>query len=96
MQALGSLLFETHQGLRDDYEVSCPELDFLVDRAQVFQGVAGARLVGGGFGGCTLNLVKKDALPEFQKGMAAAYYEHFKKELIPIPVELAEGVGPFS
>lgn len=96
MQALGSLLFETHQGLRDDYEVSCPELDFLVDRAHAFQGVAGARLVGGGFGGCTLNLVKKDVLPEFQKGMTAAYYEHFKKELIPIPVELAEGVGPFS
>lgn len=93
METLGQLLFETHYGLRDDYEVSCTELDFLVAHAEAFPGVAGARLVGGGFGGCTLNLVHKDSVSEFQKSVNAAYSQKFNREPIPITVALANGVG---
>ena len=51
-------MFETHDGLSRDYEVSCPELDFLVDQVRDDDDVIGARMMGGGFGGCTINLVQ--------------------------------------
>lgn len=90
---VGALLSETHRGLREDYEVSCPELDFLVDQAANFQGVLGARLVGGGFGGCTLNLVRKSELEGFKNHMANLYREAFDLELVPIDVGIGSGVG---
>jgi galactokinase len=55
----GAMMYATHQGLKDDYEVSCPELDFLVDAIRGMQGVWGSRMMGGGFGGCTINIVSK-------------------------------------
>jgi galactokinase len=77
MEKLGKLMFKTHAGLRDDYEVSCPEIDFLVDFAREFEGVAGARIMGGGFGGCTINLVKQDQVNDFIQQIEAAYYNQF-------------------
>ncbi len=69
----GALLYESHKGLRDEYEVSCPELDMLVEHASEIDGVLGARMMGGGFGGCTLNLVQKEALNEFEEKISTEY-----------------------
>lgn len=63
---VGGLLYESHYGLRDDYEVTCAETDFLVGLAEQTEGVIGARQMGGGFGGCTLNLIDKNALDKFK------------------------------
>jgi len=73
----GALLYESHQGLSKKYEVSCDELDFLVDFAKVEKQVLGARMMGGGFGGCTLNLIHKDAIENFTDNTALAYKEKF-------------------
>jgi galactokinase len=60
-----------------DYEVSCPELDLLVESAGAVDGVLGARMTGGGFGGCTVNLVEKQALEPFRDRIRAAYQSAF-------------------
>ncbi|MDV7393343.1 hypothetical protein RZS08_18365, partial [Arthrospira platensis SPKY1] len=70
----GALMYQTHEGLRDDYEVSCAELDTLVEATRDLDGVLGARMMGGGFGGCTINLVRKDRL-DACKVHIGAYYE---------------------
>jgi galactokinase len=62
--AFGQLMYGSHEGLSHWYEVSCPELDILVDIARQQTGVLGARMMGGGFGGCTINLVREDALDD--------------------------------
>jgi galactokinase len=69
----GELMSESHRGLRDDYEVSCRELDLMVDLASKIDGVFGARMTGGGFGGCTVNLVSEDALEVFRAEIAKGY-----------------------
>lgn len=73
----GRLLNETHAGLRDDYEVSCPEVDFLQEQANASGLVAGARIMGGGFGGCTINLVKTGSEAELRKLLTDAYEARF-------------------
>lgn len=92
MISLGALLSQTHDGLRDDYAVSCPELDFLATFANDFPGVAGARMMGGGFGGCTLNLLKKSALEAFKPAIRKAYLEAFGIEAIILEVNISSGV----
>ncbi len=72
-KALGELLFMSHAGLRDKFEVSCDELNTLVDAASEIEAVVGARMMGGGFGGCTLNLVHEDGLSEFNERIMLAY-----------------------
>ena len=89
---LGRLLSKTHQGLRDLYEVSCPELDFLVETAEALPGVAGSRMMGGGFGGCTLSLVAEEALPEVVSRLTAAYRRRFGREAVPLEAGLGDGV----
>jgi galactokinase len=69
------LMYRSHASLRDDYEVSCRELDLLVDLAAASPGVYGARLTGGGFGGCTVNLTRTDAAVPFKSRMERAYYD---------------------
>ena len=69
----GQLMYESHASLRDDYEVSCVELDLLVTLASSSPGVYGARMTGGGFGGCTVNLVRADCASAFQARVAQAY-----------------------
>jgi len=66
-------MFASHDSLRDDYEVSCPELDLLVELARKCDGVFGARMTGGGFGGCTVNLVKAEAVGQFQTRLCHQY-----------------------
>jgi galactokinase len=70
---MGRLMDRSHKSLRDDYEVSSAELDVLVEIAGNFGGVLGARMTGGGFGGCTVNLVRRDALFEFRETIAREY-----------------------
>ena len=75
LDTLGRLLYESHASLRDDFEVSCPETDLLVELAAGVQSVLGARLTGAGFGGCTVNLVREEALEAFEREVANAYRE---------------------
>jgi len=81
MAAFGARMYETHYGLSKLYEVSCPELDFLVAHVQGNPAVLGSRMMGGGFGGCTINLVKEDAIGELVKETAAAYKAGMHKTL---------------
>ena len=73
VQALGKKMFATHEGLSKMYEVSCKELDWLADFVKDNSNVMGARMMGGGFGGCTINLVKEDAIEELVKSIQPAY-----------------------
>jgi galactokinase len=68
-------MYRSHASLRDDYEVSCSELDLMVHLASSSPGVYGARMTGGGFGGCTINLVRTDAAEAFKTHIARAYSE---------------------
>ena len=81
MQAFGKKMFETHEGLSKLYEVSCPELDFLVEAVSHNENVLGARMMGGGFGGCTINIIKKTAVEEITKELSAKYNQAMHKEL---------------
>ena len=73
MARFGSLMAKSHASLRDDYEVSCKELDVMVELADKLEGVYGARMTGGGFGGCTVNLVRDDKADEFRERVAREY-----------------------
>jgi len=73
----GRLLYASHDSLKNDYEVSCPELDLLVDAVKNIEGVWGARMMGGGFGGCTLNLVKNDRVHEIIESVNRSYFTAF-------------------
>lgn len=73
LAAFGQLMNSSHRSLRDDYEVSCMELDLMVDLARQIQGVYGARMTGGGFGGCTINLIAAENVDEFKKTVGQGY-----------------------
>ena len=73
LSAFGGLMRESHRSLREDYEVSCKELDLMVEIASVQPGVIGARMTGGGFGGCTINLVESASVGAFRQSVAAEY-----------------------
>lgn len=91
IKALGEKMFKTHDGLRTDYEVSCKELDFLVDYVKDSAAVAGARMVGGGFGGCTINLVKEDAVEELISAVSKAYEQAMNRSLTAYLVSVENG-----
>jgi galactokinase len=74
---MGALFVESHRSLQHDYEVSCAELDFLVDAALGIEGVFGARMTGGGFGGCTVNLVATGEAERFEREIAGRYRKRF-------------------
>ena len=88
----GALMFASHDSLQHDYEVSCAELDFLVAQAKNNPAVLGARMMGGGFGGCTLNLVENAAFESYQEAQKKAYFDQFGVELHCFGVRLEEGV----
>ncbi len=92
IEALGRLLNKSHDGLSKLYQVSCPELDFLAGAAAQDKAVAGSRMMGGGFGGCTINLVKKGTEEVFITDMAEAYATAFGLELTPYRLSLSDGV----
>ena len=81
IEALGKKMFRTHEGLSREYEVSCRELDFLVDYVKDYPAVLGSRMMGGGFGGCTINLVKEEAIDELVKKVSVDYKENMNLEL---------------
>ena len=74
---LGKLLFEAHQGAKNQFKISCKELDFLVEKAEENPNVIGSRMMGGGFGGCTINIVKKEAVKEFTDKISKKYHNTF-------------------
>ena len=87
----GKLMFKTHEGLSKLYEVSCKELDFLVEKAKENKGVIGARMMGGGFGGCTINIIKKESVKGFLSNSTTAYQKKFKIDAEVIEVEVGDG-----
>ena len=78
LKTMGRMMVDSHRSLQNDYEVSCIELDFLVDHALLTPGVYGARMTGGGFGGCTVTMVENGAVDKFKTAIAAAYEQNFK------------------
>ena len=88
---LGGLMFKTHDGLSKNYEVSCEELDFLVDAVREDENVIGARMMGGGFGGCTINLVKKEAVNGLIERVSKEYKEKYNITLKAYKVKVAKG-----
>ncbi|GGB69040.1 galactokinase [Flavobacterium suaedae] len=95
-KTLGTLMFETHNGLSENYEVSCEELDFLVDTVRNNDAVIGSRMMGGGFGGCTINLVKKGSEDEVIAQVSKAYKEKFTIELTAYKVAVSEGTHTYK
>ena len=96
LAALGKKMFRTHDGLSKEYEVSCPELDFLVDAVRNNKNVLGARMMGGGFGGCTINLVKEEAIEELVHTVGKAYKEAMNKELTPYIAQIEDGTSSLN
>ncbi|MEQ1743959.1 MAG: galactokinase [Saprospiraceae bacterium] len=92
LEHLGQIMVQCHDGLNLEYEVCVPETNFLVEQARKNYEVAGARQMGGGFGGCTINLVKTNRLEQFAEETATAYRQEFGLELSIYPVRLTEGV----
>ncbi|MBO9638282.1 MAG: galactokinase [Siphonobacter aquaeclarae] len=91
--SFGKHMYATHDGLQHKYEVSCPELDFLVDQTRNQPAVLGARMMGGGFGGCTINLVEKTAADAFLETMKTAYQAAFGIELVCHKVVIRQGTS---
>ena len=89
-ETVGKKMYETHEGLSKEYEVSCEELDFLNDIAKE-NGVTGSRIMGGGFGGCTINLVKDELYDQFIADAKAKYSAKYGKEPKVIDVVISEG-----
>lgn len=89
-ESVGRLMYETHDGLSHDYEVSCPELDFLVDVARDC-GVTGSRIMGGGFGGCTVNLVRDSLLQPFLDTARARFADRYGHEPRIYEVNISDG-----
>lgn len=89
----GSLMIESHHSLRDDFEVSSEELDLLVDIALAMNGVLGARMTGAGFGGCTVNLVKRERVEEFSTTILQKYYEKTERKPSIYMSEAVKGAG---
>ncbi len=90
----GKLMNASHEGLSKLYEVSCKELDFLATYAQQHEQVIGSRMMGGGFGGCTINIVKDEAIESFIDGITAAYQSVFHVSPEAYVVETSDGTSP--
>ena len=89
-ETVGQKMYETHYGLSKEYEVSCEELDFLNDVAKE-NGVTGSRIMGGGFGGCTINLVKDDIYDKFVEDVTAKFTAKYGHAPEIYPVVISEG-----
>ena len=93
LPGFGQNMFKSHDGLSRKYEVSCKELDFLVEKAKATGEIIGARMMGGGFGGCTINLVKIDRIDHFISAMTEAYKKELDLELKCYVVKIENGTG---
>jgi galactokinase len=94
--SMGEKMFETHEGLSKLYEVSCKELDFLVDAVKDHPAVMGARMMGGGFGGCTINIVQDDAIDDIVAEVGAAYKAAMNLELTAYIAAIEDGTTVIS
>ena len=92
LKEFGQLMYESHFGLKNDYEVSCKELDFLVEYTMIYNEILGSRMMGGGFGGCTISLIKDSFIIEFIKVIEKEYFSKFKRKLNPIIANLDQGL----
>lgn len=95
VKLFGELMNASHVSLRDDYQVSCAEIDVLVEEAWKIPGVIGSRITGGGFGGCTVSIVKDEAVEEFKEKVQAAYEERVGKHADFYVVEIGDGPRKF-
>jgi galactokinase len=93
LKAFGAKMFATHQGLSKLYEVSCPELDILVNAVKDNENVIGARMMGGGFGGCTINIIKTQAVANIIKDLEQQYLAITGKPLQHYIVSIEEGAA---
>ena len=93
IERFGELMNQSHISLRDDYEVSCEEIDILVDLAWKIPGVIGSRITGGGFGGCTVSIVKNDAVDTFIETIGEAYKEKVGHEAEFYTVDIGDGAS---
>lgn len=93
---LGNLMLETHDGLSKEYEVSCEEIDFLVDAVRDNKDVLGARMMGGGFGGCSINLVKKGAVNDLIKIVEQEYENRYGITLEAYKIKISEGTSQYK
>ncbi len=93
VETFGKLMNASHVSLRDDYEVSCEEIDILVDLAWAIDGVVGSRITGGGFGGCTVSIVKNDAVDTFVETIGAKYEEKVGHKAEFYVVDIGNGAG---
>lgn len=89
----GELMYQSHNGLQYLYDVSCPELDFLVEFSKSDEQVLGSRMMGGGFGGCAINLIHKDAVDDYVALVSKAYKKHFGIELTPFITTPSQGTS---
>lgn len=85
-------MYASHEGLKNRYAVSCPELDFLVDEASRVEGVVGARMMGGGFGGCTINIVALSAMETLKEQVGNSFAKRFGRVPPFYIMQLEEGV----
>jgi galactokinase len=88
---MGELMYASHASLKNDYEVTCPELDLLVELASAFDGCLGSRMTGGGFGGCTISLVKKGSETQFVESLSRVYEAKFGIAPGPLMIQSARG-----
>ena len=93
LKLFGELMKASHVSLRDDYEVSCEEIDVLVEEAWKVDGVIGSRITGAGFGGCTVSIVRDEAVDIFKEKVGAAYQERVGKTADFYVVEIGDGPG---
>lgn len=93
IDALGKKMFRTHEGLSKEYEVSCKELDYLVDYVKDNSSVLGARMMGGGFGGCTINLVKEESIDDLVKNISKDYQQAMNLELSAYIAGIEDGTS---
>jgi len=93
LMAFGQKMYATHHGLSKDYEVSCKELDYLVEYVKQSREVIGARMMGGGFGGCTINIIKKSSVKVLVSELTVAYLENMGKELKHYMVNIEDGTS---
>lgn len=92
-QLLGALIYQSHFSLQKDYEVSCDELDFLVELTLDKNYILGSRMMGGGFGGCTINLINKNQASSFTKLAQKNYQKRFGRDLTPYSVSIENGTN---
>ena len=88
----GKLMYQSHYGLKNNYEVSCKELDFLVKQTEMYDGILGARMMGGGFGGCTINLIKKNDIEDIVAKIKKNYKDSYGINLNAIIAKPGSGI----